>query len=229
MPPASATAHHTRIFRVVAIKCYTNVSAAGSGNRTVALRSATRFVALFRKSAAPPASPDQMSTENIRDAAASATSPADAPRLAPSPGNANGADATIAAANRGDAALAAQECISAIVPARNEELSIAACIDSLLAQPDVLEIIVVDDQSSDHTAEIVRQRMASDPRVKLLETGGVPQGWVGKNHAAAEGAKYATQAWLLFMDADAELLPGACARAREIANESGAGLISFSP
>ena len=214
---------------MVAIKCYTNVSAAGSGNRTVALRSATRFVALFRKSAAPPASPDQMSTENIRDAAASATSPADAPRLAPSPGTANVADATLAAANRGDAALAAQECISAIVPARNEELSIAACIDSLLAQPDVLEIIVVDDQSTDRTAQIVRERMRAHPQIKLLASGGVPNGWVGKNHAAAEGAQAATQAWLLFIDADAELLPGACARAREIANASSAGLVSFSP
>src|SRR5271168_1665703 len=229
MPPASATAHHTRIFRVVAIKCYTNVSAAGSGNRTVALRSATRFVALFRKSAAPPASPDQMSTENIRDAAASATSPADAPRLAPSPGTANVAAATLAAANRGDAALAAQERISAIVPARNEELSIAACIDSLLAQPDVLEIIVVDDQSTDRTAQIVRERMRAHPQIKLLASGGVPNGWVGKNHAAAEGAQAATEAWLLFIDADAELLPGACARAREIATASNAGLVSFSP
>jgi glycosyltransferase involved in cell wall biosynthesis len=159
-----------------------------------------------------------MSTENIGDVAASDTTPDD-----------SGASAARVAATDATRALVARERISAIIPARDEESSIAACIDSLLAQPDVLEIIVVDDQSSDHTAEIVRQRMASDPRVKLLETGGVPQGWVGKNHAAAEGAKYATQAWLLFVDADAELLPGACARAREIANESGAGLISFSP
>src|SRR5271156_248219 len=159
-----------------------------------------------------------MSTENIGDAAASDTTPDD-----------SGASAAPFAATDATRALAALERISAIVPARDEESSIAACVDSLLAQPDVLEIIVVDDQSSDRTAEIVRQRMAADPRVKLLESGGVPQGWVGKNHAAAEGAKAATQAWLLFIDADAELLPGACARARENANESGAGLISFSP
>src|SRR5271163_1469065 len=123
-----------------------------------------------------------MSTENIQDAA---------PSAAPS-GAATRADAPLPDATR---ALTALERISAIVPARNEESSIAACIDSLLAQPDVLEIIIVDDQSSDRTAEIVRQRMAADPRVKLLEGGGVPQGWIGKNHAAAEGAKAATQAW----------------------------------
>jgi glycosyltransferase involved in cell wall biosynthesis len=156
-----------------------------------------------------------MSRENIRDAAVSDTA----------------LDSTVSASAATDvtSALVALERISAIVPARNEELSIAACIDSLLAQPDVLEIIVVDDQSSDDTVEIVRERMASQPRVKLLKTGGVPQGWVGKNHAVAEGAQAATQAWLLFMDADAELLPGAGARAREIADGSGAGLVSFSP
>ncbi len=169
-----------------------------------------------------------MSKENIGDGVASGITPngRSAPAAASRVPSAPTVPPAIDDATR---ALAALERISAIIPARDEEFSIAACIDSLLAQPDVLEIIVVDDQSSDRTAEIVRQRMATDPRVKLLETGGVPQGWVGKNHAAAEGAKAATQAWLLFMDADAELLPNACARAREIANESGAGIVSFSP
>jgi glycosyltransferase involved in cell wall biosynthesis len=163
-----------------------------------------------------------MSKENIRDADFGGTT---------SPASLGGRISLLSTAftAAGDDRAQALERISAIVPARNEELSIGACIDSLLAQPDVLEIIVVDDQSSDRTAEIVRGRMASQPRLQLLEGGGVPQGWVGKNHAAAEGAKAASQAWLLFMDADAELLPGACLRAREIANESGAGLISFSP
>src|SRR5271168_2933468 len=104
-----------------------------------------------------------MSTENIQDAAPSAApsgaaTRADAPRVA-----AQLPDATLPDATR---ALTALERISAIVPARNEESSIAACIDSLLAQPDVLEIIIVDDQSSDRTAEIVRQRMPVHARVK---------------------------------------------------------------
>jgi glycosyltransferase involved in cell wall biosynthesis len=124
---------------------------------------------------------------------------------------------------------AALERISAIVPARNEEASIAACVDALAKQVEVQEIIVVNDQSTDRTAEILRQRMQSDPRVKLLEISEVPPGWVGKNNAAAQGANLATQAWLLFVDADAEVLPGACARAIEIANAANAGLVSFSP
>lgn len=121
------------------------------------------------------------------------------------------------------------ERISAIVPARNEEASIAACLEALLLQPDVLEIIVVNDQSSDRTAEVIGERMRHEPRIKLLETSEVPQGWVGKNNAAALGASRATQAWLLFVDADAEVLPGACAKAVELANEGNAGLVSFSP
>jgi glycosyltransferase involved in cell wall biosynthesis len=157
-----------------------------------------------------------MSAEDSYDKSGSGNIPGDGiPALA----EAKGANVTPAALER----------ISAIVPARNEEFSIAACLDALLAQPEILEVFVVDDQSTDRTAEIVRARLASDPRLKLLETNGVPDGWVGKNNATAEGAKHAAQAWLLFVDADAELLPGACSRALEIANESGAGLISFSP
>ncbi len=121
------------------------------------------------------------------------------------------------------------EYISAIVPARNEQASIAVCMEALLQQPEVLELLVVNDQSSDRTAEIVRECMLRDPRIKLLETGEVPGGWVGKNHAASLGASLATQAWLLFVDADAEVLPGACAKAIAIANEANAGLVSFSP
>jgi glycosyltransferase involved in cell wall biosynthesis len=128
-----------------------------------------------------------------------------------------------------DAELARRERISAIVPARNEELSIGSCLAALLLQPEILEIIVVNDQSSDKTAEIVRARMTQAARVHLLETGGVPDGWVGKNNAAAMGAAGAMQAWLLFVDADAEVLPGACAKALATAIESGAGLISYSP
>jgi GT2 family glycosyltransferase len=134
-----------------------------------------------------------------------------------------------AASNPVEPISAPAERISAIVPARDEQTSIAACLDALLQQPEVLEIIVVNDQSSDRTAEIVRERMQRESRIKLIATDGVPQGWVGKNNAAARGAMLATQAWLLFVDADAELLPGACARAIEIANEANAGLVSFSP
>jgi glycosyltransferase involved in cell wall biosynthesis len=119
--------------------------------------------------------------------------------------------------------------ISAIVPARDEEPSIAACIKSLARQPEIREILVVNDQSTDKTAEIVRGLMTSIANLRLLETQGVPAGWVGKNHAVALGAKEAMNPWLLLTDADAEHEPGAAAKALQIAQESGAALVSFSP
>lgn len=119
--------------------------------------------------------------------------------------------------------------ISAIVPARNEEAVIAGCIESLALQPEIAEILVVNDQSNDKTAEIVRGLIAKIPRLRLLETQDVPSGWVGKNHAVFLGAKEAKSPWLLFTDADAELQPGAAGRALQIAQETSAALISFSP
>jgi len=115
------------------------------------------------------------------------------------------------------------------VPARNEEEVIAACIESLAAQPEIGEILVVNDQSTDKTAEIVRGLTAKVPGLRLLETREVPSGWVGKNNAVFLGAKEAKSPWLLFTDADAELLPGAAARALQIAQEKSAALVSFSP
>ena len=119
--------------------------------------------------------------------------------------------------------------ISAIVPARNEEGAIAACVESLALQPEIAEILVVNDQSTDKTAEIVRGLMLKILRLRLLETQEVPPGWVGKNNAVYLGAKEAKGPWLLFTDADAELQPGAAARALQIAQETGAALVSFSP
>jgi glycosyltransferase involved in cell wall biosynthesis len=125
--------------------------------------------------------------------------------------------------------LAAPIEITAIVPARNEEKVIAACVESLACQPEIAQIVVVNDQSTDGTADIVCGLMAEIPQLRLLETRDVPAGWVGKNNAVWIGAKEATGTWLLFTDADAELAPEAVARALEIARETGAALVSFSP
>jgi len=119
--------------------------------------------------------------------------------------------------------------ISAIVPARNEEGVIATCVESLARQPEIAEIFVVNDQSSDRTAEILRGLTPKIPQLRLLETQGPPPGWVGKNSAVAMGAREATSPWLLFTDADAELLPDAAARALQIVNDRDAALVSFSP
>jgi cellulose synthase/poly-beta-1,6-N-acetylglucosamine synthase-like glycosyltransferase len=119
--------------------------------------------------------------------------------------------------------------VSAIVPARNEEEVIAVCLESLLLQPEITEILVVNDQSTDKTADVVRRLMIGNPRLRLLETQDLPPGWVGKNNAVAVGARQAAGAWLLFTDADAVHETGAAARALRLAQEHSAGLVSFSP
>ncbi len=119
--------------------------------------------------------------------------------------------------------------ISAIIPARNEEAVIAECLRSVAAQPEVMEILVVNDQSTDRTAEIVRGLAAEIPKLRLLETTDLPAGWVGKNNAVWLGAQSAKGKWLLFTDADAVLAEGATAKAFELAKENTAALVSFSP
>lgn len=122
-----------------------------------------------------------------------------------------------------------QASISAIVPARNEESVIAACVESLARQPEIGEILVVDDQSTDGTAAILGQLAAHVPQLRVLQAGPVPAGWVGKNHAISLGAAQARGGWLLFTDADSVHLEGSAARALELAQEWDAALVSFSP
>jgi len=119
--------------------------------------------------------------------------------------------------------------VSAIVPARNEEQNIAACVESLAAQQEIAEVIVVNDQSTDRTGKILEELAARIPRLHVMETRELPEGWVGKNYALSLGAAEAEGEWFLFTDADAEHLPGSTATALKIADETGAALVSFSP
>jgi glycosyltransferase involved in cell wall biosynthesis len=122
----------------------------------------------------------------------------------------------------------ARPAVSVIVPARNEEACLAACLQSLLAQDAVpLEIIVVDDQSTDRTRAIA----SSFPRdrVQVIAAGEVPPGWTGKNNAVTAGSKAARGEWLLFTDADTIHRPGSLARSLEEAKRQHAALLSYSP
>jgi glycosyltransferase involved in cell wall biosynthesis len=125
--------------------------------------------------------------------------------------------------------MTASGAISAIVPARNEEGVIAACIESLAQQPELAEIIAVNDQSNDRTQEILQQLARRIPRLRVVDASAPPPGWVGKNHAAWLGAEQAQGQWLLFTDADAVLSEGAAAKALALATEHQAVLVSFSP
>jgi len=122
-----------------------------------------------------------------------------------------------------------QPRISAVVPARNEEAVIAACVQSLAQQREIQEILVVDDQSTDRTAEIVSELSRRDPRIRLIHAAELPAGWVGKNHAVWLGAREALGNWLLFTDADAVHSEDAATRAMTLARQHNAALVSFSP
>src|SRR5437764_13930484 len=91
----------------------------------------------------------------------------------------------------------AQPTISVIVPARDEEASLGACLESLVAQTGVsFEIIVVDDGSTDRTREIAQ----SFSGVRVVDARSLPQGCAGKNNAMSAGSKQARGQWLLFTD-----------------------------
>lgn len=116
--------------------------------------------------------------------------------------------------------------VSVIIPARNEEASLRACLESLVSQSGVdFEIIVVDDHSTDRTGEIAQ----SFARVHVIEAGTLLEGWTGKNNAVAAGAREARGQWLLFTDADTIHSPGSLARALAEAIQNKADMLSYSP
>ncbi|MBL9136344.1 MAG: glycosyltransferase [Verrucomicrobiales bacterium] len=110
-------------------------------------------------------------------------------------------------------ASALQRPVSILIPARNEEGSIGAAIDSVLSQRGVqLEVVVLDDHSTDATPEIVARRSLRDPRVRLIQGKSLPDGWCGKQHACWQLARAAAHETLVFMDADVRLAPDAVRR-----------------
>jgi glycosyltransferase involved in cell wall biosynthesis len=124
-----------------------------------------------------------------------------------------------------------QPTVSVIIPARNEDACLGACLESLVGQTGAaFEIIVVDDHSCDRTREIAASfAAATADTVRVIEAGPLPSGWTGKNNAVATGARAARGAWLLFTDADTVHLPGSLARALAEALENGAAMLSYSP
>ncbi len=122
--------------------------------------------------------------------------------------------------------------VSILVPARNEERCIGACIKSLLRQdyPD-FELIVLDDQSSDGTPHMLDELglRPDDPRRRVIRGQPLPAGWVGKNWACDQLARAATGEFLFFTDADTTHTAGTVSAAVAYSERRRASLVSAWP
>ena len=104
--------------------------------------------------------------------------------------------------------------VSILVAGKDEAANIDACVRSLLGQDwENLEVIVIDDRSSDATAELARQAGGGDGRLRVLQVRELPAGWAGKNHAMWRGAAVARGAWLCMTDADCQFTSPRAVRA----------------
>lgn len=131
--------------------------------------------------------------------------------------------------------------LSVIVPARNEEQNLPACLASLMAQDDKLfrldvdwELLIVDDESTDSTRAIAEEVAAGRDGVHVmspprLELRAAKREFTGKNNACWAAAQKAEGRWLLFTDADTIHEPGDLQRALHEARKHEVALLSYSP
>ena len=118
--------------------------------------------------------------------------------------------------------------VSLIVPARNEARIIEQSVRSFLAQDyPALEVIVVNDRSTDATGDILRR--IDDPRLVVIDGDEPPPGWLGKPWALAEGSRAARGDLLLFVDADVIYAPGTVSAAVDHFERSDAGMLTLFP
>ncbi|MGH7650622.1 MAG: glycosyltransferase [Gemmatimonadaceae bacterium] len=106
-------------------------------------------------------------------------------------------------ADESDAAPSDAPLVSVIIPARNEAHNIGRCLSSILTTtyPN-LEVIAIDDASTDGTGDVARKIAATDARARVVNNAPLPDGWFGKQWACATGAKIARGEILQFTDAD---------------------------
>jgi glycosyltransferase involved in cell wall biosynthesis len=99
--------------------------------------------------------------------------------------------------------------VSVLIPARNEEKNILHILEDLKNQSyKNIEVIIFNDQSTDGTAKIVKRFTATDARFHLVNSTGLPPGWLGKNNACHQLALQASGEYLLFLDADVRIQAG---------------------
>jgi cellulose synthase/poly-beta-1,6-N-acetylglucosamine synthase-like glycosyltransferase len=128
------------------------------------------------------------------------------------------------------APMANLPALSVVVAARNEEAKIQAALQSLLAQDySRLEVIVIDDRSSDATGAILDRMSLTNPHLRVFHVSHLPPGWLGKNHALYFGAERASGELLLFTDADVMMAPTSLRRAVCYLNEYSLDHLAVAP
>lgn len=118
--------------------------------------------------------------------------------------------------------------VSVVIPARNERDNIGACLDTVAAQDHpTLQIVVLDDGSTDGTTAIVNEFAERESRLTVLNGGeGIADGWFGKPWALQRAQKHATGEWLIFVDADVRLHPHAVSRVVHAAKDAGVDMVT---
>ena len=132
--------------------------------------------------------------------------------------------------NLSDSPAASDGLVSVIIPARNERAVIETVVTSVLASAyRPLEVLVVDDRSTDDTAARVVELARRDPRLRLIAGEELPPGWYGKPWACLQGYRAARGDLLLFTDADTRHAPELLGRAVGALRETGAALLTIAP
>jgi hypothetical protein len=120
--------------------------------------------------------------------------------------------------------------LSLIMPARNEEPALDSALRTKLAETyPALELVLVNDRSTDGTGAVAEAFARHEPRLQVVHVSHLPEGWLGKVHALQRGLERASGDWVLFSDADIHLAPGTLERIIAHAEEQGLDHICVLP